>query len=118
MSDASLQDRVDEATLDFTLGDSRSAISKLSELTKAHPELFAAWHALAEVYFSEGDHDAALTAGESAHSLDPNDIYINTSLSRIWVALGDKDKAEHFGARVRMLQWKEELKSPSEKDNA
>lgn len=116
MSDTSLQDQIDDATLDFTLGDSASAIEKLTVLAEAEPDSFGVWHALTEIHFAEGDYDAALQAGERALSLDPQDIHINTSLSRIWVERGDKEKAEHFGAQARMLGWKDELKSPPEKD--
>ena len=114
MDKTSLQDQVDDATLDFTLGDSDVAIVKLRAIIDAYPEAFAAWHALTEIYFSEGDYDAALAAAEAAHRLDPADIHINISLSRIWVERGDKEKAEHFGAQARMLGWKDELKSPPE----
>lgn len=116
MDSTSLQDQVDEATFDFTLGDSEAAIAKLRAIVEAHPDAFAAWHALTEVYFAETDYDAALEAGETAHRLAPDDVHINTSLSRIWVERGDKDKAEHYGAQARMLGWKDELKSPPEKD--
>ena len=116
MDDTSLQDQIDDATFDFTLGDSASAIEKLSHITAKHPDSFAAWLALTEVLYSEGQQDPALEAAETAHRLNPEDIHINTSLSRIWVARGDKDKAEHFGAQARMLGWKDELKSPPEKD--
>jgi Flp pilus assembly protein TadD len=117
MSDTSLQDQIDDATLDFTLGDSESAIAKLSALAESNPDAFGVWHALTEIYFSEGDYDVALEARERAHALAPEDIHINTSLSRIWVERGDKDKAEHFGAQARMLGWKDELKSPPSKDD-
>jgi cytochrome c-type biogenesis protein CcmH/NrfG len=117
MSANSLQDQIDEATLDFTLGDSESAIAKLEALVREHPGTFGAWHALTEIYFAGGDYDAALAAGETAHALDPEDVHINTSLSRIWVERGDKDKAEHFGAQARMLGWKEQLKEAPEKDD-
>jgi len=117
MDETSLQDQVDDATLDFTLGDSAGAVAKLLQITAAHADAFAAWHALTEVYYSEGDYDAALEAGETAHRLRPEDVHINTSLSRIWVERGDKDKAEHYGAQARMLGWKDELKSPPEKDD-
>jgi Flp pilus assembly protein TadD len=117
MSDTSLQDQIDDATLDFTLGEGALALSKLRQLSETHAEAFGVWHALTEIYFSEGDYDAALAAGERAHALKPDDIHINTSLSRIWVELGDKDKAEHFGAQARMLGWKDELKSLPEKDD-
>ena len=112
----SLQDQIDEATFDFTMGDSVSAITKLAALSETHPDSFDTWHALTEVYFSEGRYEDSLAAAEKAHALRPDDIHINTSLSRIWVERGDKDKAEHYGARARMLGWKEELKSPVEKD--
>jgi predicted Zn-dependent protease len=114
--DTSLQDQIDDATFDFTMGDSVTALSKLTALSAAHPASFEAWHALTEVYFSEGNYDAALTAAEKAYTLKPGDIHINTSLSRIWLECGDKDKAEHYGAQARMLGWKDELKSPPEKD--
>ncbi|HKK19609.1 MAG TPA: tetratricopeptide repeat protein [Opitutales bacterium] len=117
MDETSLQDQVDDATLDFTLGDSEAALSKLRSILEAHPDAFAAWHALTEVYFSEGDYDAALEAAETAHKLDPEDVHINTSLSRIWVERGDKEKAEHYGAQARMLGWKDQLKSPPEQDD-
>lgn len=117
MTEISLQDQIDEATLDFTLGDSAAATSKLEKITADHPDAFAAWHALTEVYYAERDFDAALSAAERAHQLDAEDIHINISLSRIWVERGDKEKAEHFGAQARMLGWKDQLKSPPEKDD-
>ena len=117
MSDTSLQDQIEDATLDFTIGDSEAAIAKLSQLKDIHPKSFGVLHALTEIYFSEGDYGAALRTGERALLLCPSDIHINTSLSRIWVELGDKDKAEHFGAQARMLAWKDELKSPPQKDD-
>jgi predicted Zn-dependent protease len=117
MNETSLQDQIDDATLDFTLGESGAAIAKLSQLRETHPKSFGVWHALTEIYFSEGDYDAALKTGERALALCPDDIHINTSLSRIWVECGDKDKAEHFGAQARMLGWKDELKSPPQKDD-
>lgn len=115
--DTSLQDQIDDATFDFTMGDSDVALSKLTALSATYPDSFETWHALTEVYFSEGLYDDALEAGEKAHALKSDDIHINTSLSRIWVERGDKDKAEHYGAQARMLGWKDELKSPPEKDD-
>lgn len=117
MSAKSLQDQIDDATLDFTLGESEGAIAKLEQLVREHPNSFGAWHALTEIYFAGGDYDAALTAGETAYGLDPDDVHINTSLSRIWVERGDKAKAEHFGAQARMLGWKAQLKEAPEKDD-
>ncbi|ADE54460.1 tetratricopeptide repeat protein [Coraliomargarita akajimensis] len=112
----SLQDKIDDATFDFTIGDLESALEKLANLTSEHTNSFAAWLAYTEVLFAKPDLEAALKAAQTAHTLAPDDIHINTSLSRIWVALGDKDQAEHFNAQARMLGWKDELKSPPESD--
>ena len=101
---------VEDATFDFTLGENSSAIEKLTGVVAAHPDCFAAWHALTEVYFSERKLDAALEAAQKAFALNDKDIHINTSLSRIWMEKGDKKMAEHFGAQARMLGWKEQLK--------
>ena len=118
MDNTTLQDKIDDATLDFTLGDALSAITKLKELTAAHPNAFAAWHALTEVYFSERQYHEALMAGEKALKLMPDDIHIHTSLSRIWMERGDKKKAEYHGAQARMLGWKEQLRSHEEEKDS
>ena len=111
MGDNSIQDLVEEGTLDFTLGDLEAAKEKLGEATAQDPECFDAWLALAEVHLSERSLDEALEAAEKAHAIQPDELHINTTLSRIWVEHGDKDKAEHFAAQVRMISWKEELKN-------
>ncbi len=104
---------VEEATFDFTMGDCDVAVEKLKRAIEAKPDSFEAWHALAEVQFSERKFDEALEAAEQAHKLKPDDVHINTSLSRIWMEKGDKKQAEHFGAQARILGWKDQLKQGS-----
>jgi predicted Zn-dependent protease len=116
MNETSLQDRIDDATFDFSIGDGPGALSKLEAITTENPQSSNAWLAFGEVLFGEGQSRAALVALEKAHALSPDDVHINTSLSRIWIGLGDKEKAEHFGAQARMLGWKETLKNPPETD--
>ncbi len=106
------QTLVEEAVLDFTLGDLQSAIRKIKDALAADAEFFPAHHALAEIYFSSRDLPQALAAALKARELRPDDIHINTSLSRIYMEMGDKPQAEHFGAQARMLGWKEDLKQP------
>ena len=103
---------IDDATFDFTMGDIGPALAKLERVTQSAPDNFEAWHAAAEILFSARRFDEALAAAEKAHALRPDDIFINTSLSRIWMERGDKPKAEHFGTRARVLGWKDQLKSP------
>ena len=110
-----LQALIDDATFDYTMGESDAALQKLAHATAAAPESFAAWHALAEINFSLRRLDAALAAAEKAHALRSDDLFINTTLSRIWMERGDKARAEHFGARAKIQSWKEQLKNPAEK---
>ena len=113
MTDDELQTLIEDATADYALGETDLALHKLARATTAAPDSFEAWHALAEVNFSLRHLDAALAAGQRAHALRPGDLFINTTLSRIWMERGDKPKAEHFGAQAKIGSWKEQLKNPA-----
>jgi Flp pilus assembly protein TadD len=114
MTPDELQTLIEDATADYALGDSESSLTKLAKATSAAPDSFEAWHALAEVNFSLRRLDAALAAGERAHALRPGDLFINTTLSRIWMERGDKARAEHFGAQAKIQSWKDQLKNPAQ----
>lgn len=111
-----LQNLIEDATADYALGETEAALTKLAHATSAAPESFEAWHALAEVNFSIRQLDAALAAGDRAHALRPTDLFINTTLSRIWMERGDKARAEHYGAQAKIQSWKEQLKTPAEEN--
>lgn len=112
MTSDELQTLIEEATFDYTMGETDAALAKLNQATTARPESFEAWHARAEICFSARRFDDALAAAERAHALRPDDLFINTTLSRIWMEKGDKAAAERFGARAKVLGWKDQLKEP------
>jgi predicted Zn-dependent protease len=112
MTAEDLQNLIEDATADYALGDGEAALAKLARATDAAPDSFEAWHALAEVNFSLRRQDAALAAADRAHALRPSDLFINTTLSRIWMERGDKARAEHFGAQAKIQSWKDQLKNP------
>ncbi len=112
MTSDEIQTLIEDATADYALGETDPALAKLARATAAAPESFEAWHALAEVNFSLRHLDAALTAAERAHALRPADLFINTTLSRIWMERGDKARAEHFGAQAKIADWRDQLKNP------
>lgn len=112
MTPDKLQALIEDATADYAIGDTDTALEKLARATDEAPASFEAWHALAEVNFSLRRLDEALRAAEQAHALCPSDLFINTTLSRIWMERGDKAKAEHFGAQAKIQSWKEQLKNP------
>lgn len=114
MTPDAIQHLIDDATFDYTMGDNDSALAKLAQATAAAPGSLAAWHALAEINFSLRRFDAALAAAEQAHALKPDDLFINTTLSRVWMEKGDKAKAEHFGAQAKIQSWKDQLQNPAD----
>ena len=114
MLPAEIQNLVDDATFDFTMGDATAALEKLAHAVAQSPEAFAAWHALAEINFQLRRFDDALLAAERGLALRPDDLFINTTLSRIWMEKGDKATAEKFGAKAKILSWKDQLKNPGE----
>jgi len=108
-----IQTLIDDATFDYSMGETDSALAKLARATLSAPTSFEAWHALAEINFSLRRLDDALHAAEQAHALRADDLFINTTLSRIWMERGDKATAEKFGAQAKILSWKDQLKNPS-----
>ncbi len=109
----SVQQLIDDATFEFTMGNPEAALEKLDQAVKEDPASFPAWHAMAEIRFDQGNYEQALEAGTIAVGIKEADVHIHTTLSRIWMELGDKDQAEKHGARARVLGWKEQLKDPS-----
>ncbi len=114
MTDDEIQHLIEDATFDYTMGDHEAALAKLARATAAAPTAFEGWHALAEVNFNLRRFDAALVAADRAHALQPGDLFINTTLSRIWMEKGDKAKAEHYGAQAKIQTWKEQLRNPND----
>jgi cytochrome c-type biogenesis protein CcmH/NrfG len=108
-----VQSLIEEATFDYTMGDNDAALAKLHQAAVVAPAAFEAWHALAEINFHLRRFDDALAAAQKAHELRPDDLFINTTLSRVWMEKGDKPMAEKFGAQAKILSWKEELRNPT-----
>ena len=102
-------DLVEEATLDFSLGEEEAAEGKLVKAVELAPDCVDVWRALAEVRLARQDLPGALTACEKALEVEPEDLTSKVSLSRILVAMGDKEGAEKATAEARVLGWKEEL---------
>ena len=114
MTPEEIQAAVDDATFDYTMGDHEAALEKLRNAVAADPTAFAGWHALAEINFSLRRFDDALVAAERALALRPEDLFINTTLSRIWMEKGDKATAEKYGAKAKVLSWKDQLENPND----
>ncbi len=117
MTPDSIRQLVEDATFDFTMGEHSSALEKLDRALAEAPEDFDGLHAKAEILFDCGRHEEASKFAEKALSVRSDDVHLHTSLSRIWMELGDKAKAEHHGAQARMLGWKSELQNRETNDS-
>ena len=62
MDEVNTSDLVEEATLDFSLGEEEAAEGKLLRASELAPECVDAWRALAEVRLARQDLPGALTA--------------------------------------------------------
>ena len=105
MEDVDPIDLVEEATLEFSLGDE----NELLQVVDLAPDCLDAWRALAEVRLALADFPGAHAACLKALELDPKDLTAKVSLSRILVSMGDKEGAEKATAEARILGWQEEL---------
>lgn len=104
--------QVQRAILDFTMGDYAAAMEKLDAVLNAQPDVFEALLAKTEVLYAQEQYDAARQTAEAAEAVRPDDVHLKTSLSRIWMQIGDKERAEKYGAEAKMLSWKAELLQP------
>lgn len=118
MTSDSIEQQVQQAVLDFTLGNYEIALEKLDRVILAHPECFDAHLAKTEVLYAMEQYQQALAAAEQAKMIESEDVHLKTSFSRIWMQLGDKEKAESYGASAKMLNWKHELQQENNADNS
>ncbi len=58
----------------------------------------------------EGDNDRAIELTERLVKLRPDSLMGHANMSRFWMLKGDKETAEEWQAKARVLGWKEEIK--------
>jgi tetratricopeptide (TPR) repeat protein len=109
MASESSEQQVQLAILDFTMGDYPSALQRLDQVLTDDPACFEAQLAKTEVLYADARYEEALVSAQLAEQLQPQDVHLNTSLSRIWMQLGNKETAEHYGTQAKLLSWKTEL---------
>jgi Flp pilus assembly protein TadD len=108
----SLQDRYDDAMLDFSMGQFDDAIAKLDAVLAEDPDYFDARLALGGAYYRKGDYARAIEEGHKAEKLRPNEQLVHTNLSLFYMKSGDKKTAEHHGLQARIASWKGNMAAP------
>ncbi len=113
MTDDEIQHLIEEATFDYTMGANDDALAKLVRATAAAPGSFPRLARAGRDQFQPAQvRTPPSPRPTAAHGLRPDDLFINTTLSRIWMEKGDKAKAEHYGAQAKIQSWKDQIKNP------
>ena len=108
----SLQDRYDDAMLEFSMGQFDAAIEKLAAILAEDPAYFDAQLSLGGAYYRKGDFARAIEEGHKAEKLRPTEQLVHTNLSLFYMKSGDKKTAEHHGLQARISSWKENMAKP------
>ena len=90
------------------------AIEDLLAALAIEPEMADAWEALGVLYEKTDRLDDAIAATRKLLDVKPDEIMAHTNLSRFYMKLGDKEKAEEEQSQARVLGWKQELASQAE----
>ena len=99
----SVQALLDEASSAVAVGDLENAAAFFRQATEADASCFDAWHGLGMVLMRSGDLKAALGAALMATDLQPNDLLAWTSLSQLYVKMGNIAEAEAAKGNARIL---------------
>jgi Flp pilus assembly protein TadD len=103
-----IEDRYDDAMLDFSRGEYEPAIAKFKELLLENPANFDVQLALGMAYYRKGDFAAAIAEGQKAALLRPKDPLVHTNLSLYHMKAGDKITAEKHGLQAKIESWRAE----------
>src|SRR5438445_13864684 len=108
----SLQEKYDEAMLEFSRGEYDGAVAKLKTILQSEPHHFEAQLALGMAYYRKGEYATAIAEGRKAEALKPHDQLVHTNLSLFYMKAGDKATAEHHGLQARISSWRTEKDKP------
>jgi hypothetical protein len=109
---ADVQTLIEEATFDYTMGEPDAALAKLAHATTVAPPPSRPGTRSPRSTSPCAASTPPSSPPTAPSPSGPDDLFINTTLSRIWMEKGDKATAEKYGAQAKILSWKEQLKNP------
>jgi len=90
-------------------GDTARARELLAGILAEDKDHLEALEILGMLLSEAGDQDAAIATTERLAALAPDSIMAHANLSRFHMLKGDKETAEEWQAKARVLGWKEEV---------
>lgn len=97
-------------------GQAAEAAGRFRAAIAADPRHFDAHHGLIRALRDAGLLEQSIGAALALTALTPQDPLAHTALSISLQTAGHKEEAEAAAARARILEWREQLKTPPEKD--
>lgn len=95
-------------------GDKAGARLQLEEILAGDPEHADSLEVLAMLVSEEGELDRAITLTEKLLEQRPESIMGHANISRFYMLKGDKETAEEWQSKARVLGWKDELQRKGE----
>lgn len=90
-------------------GDDAGAQQRLEAILEADPDHADALEVLGMILSEQAELDRAIALTERLVELAPDSIMAHANLSRFHMLKGDKETAEEWQAKARVLGWKEEV---------
>ena len=109
MSAPALDPRLRAALMAKRKGDLEGARAQLEAILADDPDHADALELLGMMVSEAGDHDRAIELTTRLAELAPDSIMAHANLSRFYMLKGDKETAEEWQAKARVLGWKEEV---------
>lgn len=81
----------------------------LEAILEESPDHSDSLEILGKLLEEDGDLDRAIELTERLRALRPDSIMAHANLSRYWMLKGDKETAEMWQAKARVLGWREEV---------
>ena len=109
MASPALDPRFRAALMAKRRGEIQEARRILEEMLGEDPEHADALEVLGMMVSEDGELDLAIELTSRLVSLQPESIMAHANLSRFYMLKGDKETAEEWQAKARVLGWKEEV---------
>ncbi len=93
----------------YRQGDAAGAIGILNGILADHPDHPDSLEVLGKILEEQGDLEQAIEITERLVVLQPESIMAHANLSRFWMLKGDKEIAEEWQSKARVLGWKDEI---------
>ncbi|MFN8627499.1 MAG: tetratricopeptide repeat protein [Candidatus Binatia bacterium] len=108
------QDLYEQAVDYIAEGELDEAIRTYQGALALDPKFPDAWEGLSMAFADKEMWPEAIEAAKKVVELSPDDQLGYTNLSRIYQRAGNVPEAEAWAAKARVLDWKAQLKGPSE----